>query len=332
MRVAVIGTGNMGRHHVRVYKELGANLVAIADISSDAKRIAKKYDCKFYNNFREMIKNEKPDAVSIAVPTSHHYTVAKFCLENGIDVLVEKPITNNLDHAKDLLDISDREDRILMVGHIERFNPAVHAIKNIVDSGDMGDIMSLIARRVGIFPPQIKDASVFIDLGVHDIDIFRYILNREPEKIYALGTKSLINSREDNALIVMDFGDCNGVIHTNWITPIKIRELAITGTKGYAEMDYIHQTVKLYRSNYTKEFYEDYGDFIVTFSKPYIHDVTVDKDEPLKLEIKHFLKCVAEHKKPIVSGYDGYIALKLALIAYKSSKKKEAIEVPKELT
>ncbi len=325
MRVAVIGVGNMGKNHARVYYELSdVELVAVADISPKAKEIAKKYRCKYYKNYEEMVKKERPDAVSIAVPTSLHYKVAKTCIEHGINVLIEKPITSTLKEAEELIKIA--RDVVLMVGHIERFNPAVIKLKEVLDKKEFGEIVSIIARRVGIFPPQIKDADVFLDLAVHDLDIFTYILNEMPKKIYASSGKGIIKNREDNAVIMAEYENTVAVLHVNWITPVKIRNMFITGDRGYGELDYISQRLKIFRTIYEKE-YSDFGDFIIKFSSPIANEVEVKKEEPLKLEIKHFLQCINKSKKPIVGGEEGYNALKLAVLARKACRSGKVVRV-----
>ena len=323
--MAVIGVGNMGKNHARVYYELNsAELVAIADISQKAKEIAKKYKCKYYKDYKEMIRKEKLDAVSIAVPTSLHYKVAKDCIEMGINILIEKPITANLEEAEELIKIS--KDVVLMVGHIERFNPAVIKLKDIIKKRKIGEIVSIIARRVGLFPKQINDTDVFLDLAVHDLDIFTYLHNTLPKKIYASSGRGIIEDKEDNAIILAEYESSVAVLHVNWITPVKIRSMLITGDKGYCELDYISQRLRMFRSIYEKD-YGDFGDFIMKFSSPVVIEAEIKKEEPLKLEIKHFLECVEKSKKPIVGGEEGYNALKLALLARKACRSGEIIKV-----
>jgi UDP-N-acetylglucosamine 3-dehydrogenase len=173
---------------------------------------------------------------------------------------------------------------------------------------------------VGIAPPRIKDASVIVDLGVHDIDICNYLLDSQPDNIFASGGRALINNREDYAHIFLQYGKANVFIQVNWITPVKVRILNVTGTKGYAELDYISQRLTMYQTKIDTTF-DDYGDFVVKFGKPVTIEAEVQKQEPLKLEIEHFVKCVQDGGKPLVSGEEGLAALEIALKAQEMCKK-----------
>lgn len=324
IKVAVIGLGNMGKHHVRNYSELeDSELVAVCDLQQDLiDEFSKKYNCKGYTDLDLMLKQESIDAVSITVPTALHFPIAKLIIENKINVLIEKPICDSVEKANKLLKLSKENNVIIMVGHIERFNPAVLKLKEIIDEGKLGKITSLISRRVGAFPAQIKDANVIIDLAVHDIDIFSYMLGKQPDNVFANAGRALIDGREDYAEILLTYGDQNGMMQVNWITPIRIRNLSITGTKGYAELNYMTQELKLFESNYHED-HDDFGDFIIKFGNPTQTEVTVEKKEPLAQELSHFLKCVSTNTQPLISGETGIQALKTALQVMQIMKKKD---------
>ncbi len=313
--VAVIGTGNMGRNHVRTYSEMdGVKLVAIADISENAKQLAEKFGCKYYRNYMDMLTKEKLDAVSVCVPTSMHHAVAKDVISKGVSLLIEKPITRDVKEAEEIVKLAKVAGVKLAVGHIERFNPAVRKLKEIMDAGRLGDVTSIISRRVGLFPPQIKDANVVIDLAVHDIDVCNFLLGRKPDKVLCESGSAIISKREDYADIFMKYGSANAFIQVNWITPVKIRQLNITGTKGYAELNYITQELVLYESNYEKQ-YADFGDFVLKFGEPKKVVVDVQKGEPLRLELEHFIYCIQNNKQPEVDGREGLSVLRTALEA-----------------
>ncbi|GBE55104.1 MAG TPA: Gfo/Idh/MocA family oxidoreductase [Euryarchaeota archaeon] len=322
INVAVIGTGNMGRNHVRVYSEIDdVNLVAVSDINENTgKKISQKFKCQYYKDYKEMISKEKIDAVSIAVPTGHHEGVALECLKHNIHVLIEKPITDTIDKGERLWQKAREYGVLLMVGHIERYNPAVIALKKIMDEGRLGKIISIVAKRVGVFPPQIKDANVILDLGIHDLDLFNYMLGKEPREVYTKGGTALGSEREDHALIMLDYGDVSCFAQTNWITPVKIRNLAVTGTKGYAELNYITQELNIFESVYEKT-HDSFGDFILEFGTPNEIKLSVKKEEPLKLEIKNFINAVQGKSAPLVTGDDGIKALKIALKSIESYRK-----------
>ncbi len=314
LNVAVIGLGNMGKHHVRNYSEIETvELVAVCDLQKKlTDEFSDKYKCNGYTDLSAMLNNEAIDAVSITVPTALHYPIAHEVISKKIHVLIEKPICDTIEKAEKLLNLADENNCIVMIGHIERFNPAVQKLKEIIDKGDLGKVTSLISRRVGAFPAQIKDANVIIDLAVHDIDIFSYILNKQPDNIYGNAGSALINGREDYAEIMLTYGDQNGMMQVNWITPIRIRKLSVTGTKGYAELNYMTQELKLYESNYHED-HDDFGDFIIKFGNPTEHHIPIEKKEPLAEELKHFITCIETNTKPLIHGRVGIQALKTAL-------------------
>ena len=316
INVGVIGVGNMGKHHARVYSEMKeCRLVAVSDVDEEkGKKIAKQHNCEYYKNFQEMLKDI--DAVSIAVPTVFHKAVALECIKAGKHVLIEKPIADTVENAKEIIEAAKRNRVKVAVGHVERFNPGVQRLKSMMKKGELGTITTVLARRVGVFPPQIKDANVIIDLAVHDIDILNYLLGKMPTRIHAEAGKALISRREDYADILLKYDGINAFVQVNWITPIKIRSLAITGTKGYAELNYVTQEFMLYKSKYEKKF-ETFED-IVKFAEPEIIRIKVRKSEPLKEELKDFISCIKSNKQPLVSGEDGLKALELALDIVKS--------------
>jgi len=298
-RIGVIGIGNMGSHHLRVYSEISdIDLVAVSDINKDLFEKAEEiYDINFYESYLDMIENERLDIVSICVPTVYHYQVAKDCIERGINVLLEKPITDSINTAEELLELADGKNLKLLVGHIERFNPAVKKLKEIIDNGKIGNIISVIARRVGIFPPQIKDANVAVDLAIHDIDIINYLLDSLPTEVNINSQKSLIKERADSVEFFLKYKNVSAYIQANWITPVKIRKLSITGDKGYVEMDYVNQKIELYESNYEKIETKSFKDYVLKFSQPDKTVISVAKKEPLKEEILYFIDCVEENIK-----------------------------------
>jgi len=314
LRVGVVGLGNMGKNHVRNYAQIhGASLVAVCDVSHDlATSFASEYHCQGFTSLEEMVATCPLDALSITVPTVHHYSVASFLIQKGLHVLVEKPIADTVSHATSLVNLAEQHRVVLMVGHIERFNPAVQKLKSIITEGTLGKITSLIAKRVGAFPAQIKDANVIIDLAVHDIHIFSYLLDQQPSDVYGKAGSALAQGREDYAELFLSYGDQHGLIQVNWITPIRIRNLAVTGTKGYIELNYMTQELVLYESNYSQDF-DTFGDYIIKFGLPNRQEIRLEKREPLQEELLHFLTCIRTKTTPVVSGENGIRALETAL-------------------
>ncbi|RLJ08827.1 MAG: gfo/Idh/MocA family oxidoreductase [Candidatus Aenigmatarchaeota archaeon] len=326
VKVAVIGTGNMGRHHARVYSELGeSELVAVTDINKrKGKQIAKKFKCKFYSDYKTMLKNESVDAVSVAVPTFLHKEVSLGCIEEGKHVLVEKPIAKTLEDAKTIINYAKKKKIKLAVGHTERFNPAVQKLKELIQKNRLGKIITISAKRVGLLPPQIRDANVIIDIAVHDIDVFNYLLEKKPTKIYATAGKALIAKREDYADILMKYDGTNAFIQVNWVTPVKIRTLSVTGIKGYAELNYMTQDLFLFKSDWSYIREKTFTD-IKKLGTPKKKRIKIQKEEPLKRELRSFLNWIKTGKKHPCTGKEGLLALETAYKVIESYKKSEPV-------
>ena len=314
MRIGIIGIGVMGEYHTRVYSEIAAtnpdiHLVGIADINkAHVEALAKKYGTKAYDDYNQLLDSHL-DAISICVPTSMHAEVAIKAIQKGIrGILVEKPISDNLNDANDIVKFARDKGVVLTVGHVERYNPAVLLLKNILDSDRLGHIVSISAKRVGIRPPRIKDTGVIIDLAVHELDIIPYLFGAIPIDVCALAGEG-DNGLEDWASIILRFSEQRaGIIETNWLTPRRIRTLDITGMKAVAHLDYIDQTVTISENEMEEE-------------------IKFTKQEPLRKELQHFINVVRGNETPLVTGEDGIKALKLALAAVESYKTGSVIKV-----
>ncbi len=315
INIAVIGLGNMGRHHVRVYSENPkVNLVGLCDSNAQlGAQFKDKYNVNYYLDYKQLITEQKPDAISIVASTRLHYDMAKYAIEHGVHVLVEKPIADTVDKANDLIELAKKHNVKLMVGHIERFNPSVQVVGQLVKAGEIGDIMSISTKRIGGFPGQIKDANVLIDLAVHDIDIIHTLIGQsKPSKLMINSGMAITEDCDDYADILLNYNGISAYIQVNWITPSRIRTLTVTGNKGHIHMDYITQTVMLYKSKVTKTTSET-GE--VTIGLPVSDPIPVDvpKKEPLVAELDHFITCIQTDASPLVSGENGRDALAIAL-------------------
>jgi len=309
IRVGVIGTGAMGQNHVRNYSEMeGVELAGISDV--DQKRVeamATQFKTKAYTDYKKMLADGL-DAVSVVVPTKLHKQVVLDALEAGVHILVEKPIADTAENADTMISAAKKAGKILMVGHIERFNPAVIKLKEIIDSGTLGKIVSISTKRVGPYNPRIRDVGVILDIGVHDIDVISYLYGKKINSVYAIAGAD-IHSFEDHASIILRM-DHNfaGVVETNWLTPHKVRQLTAIGVKGVAYLDYINQTVQLHDNEW-------------------IRKAKVEPSEPLRNELKYFVDCVAKGKDPKPCGEDGKHALEVAMAAIRSYQEERLIEV-----
>ncbi|MEM3832344.1 MAG: Gfo/Idh/MocA family oxidoreductase [Thermoprotei archaeon] len=302
IKIGVIGSGFWGRNHARVLKEINdAELVFIADIDvSKAEEIGKRFNVEFFKDYKEALSKHDVDAVTICTPTSTHYEIAMGVIKRGINVLIEKPVTGDLMKALRLSEAA-RDSKIkTMPGFIERFNPAVNYLKQLIDKGKIGHIITIIAERVSRRPDRIKDVGVLHDLGMHDIDVIRYITNKQVKSVYSIIGK-IQGTYEDYALMILNLEDnITSFISTNWLTPRKIRTLKVTGSEGIITIDYITQEITIENNEGT--------------IKPYI-----EYSEPLKRELQHFIN-VIKGEKPLVTLDDAIIALSIIDSALKSAK------------
>ncbi len=309
IRIGVIGTGAMGQNHVRIYSEMdGVELVGISDI--DKKRVeamATQFKTKAFTDYKKMLA-EGLDAVSVVVPTKLHKQVVLDALDAEVHVLVEKPIADTTENADMMIAAAKKAGKILMVGHIERFNPAVIKLKEIIDSGALGKIVSISTKRVGPYNPRIRDVGVILDIGVHDIDVISYLYGKRINSVFAVAGAD-IHSFEDHASIILRMNhNFAGVVETNWLTPHKVRQLTAIGVKGVAYLDYIKQTVQLHDNKW-------------------IRKAKIEQSEPLKNELVYFIDCVTAGKTPNPCGEDGKHALEVAMAAIRSYEEGRLIEV-----
>ncbi|HTX61932.1 MAG TPA: Gfo/Idh/MocA family oxidoreductase [Methanobacterium sp.] len=311
INVGVIGVGAMGQNHVRVYSKIKhANLMAISDLMKGTlAEVSKEYHTVGYVDYENVFEMPEIEAVSICVPTTYHYQVVMSAIEHGKNVLVEKPIAFTLDEAKEMVDAAYDAGVKLATGHVERFNPAVLEAKRLIDEGVIGEVVSASAKRVGPFPPRIKDVGVTIDLAIHEVDIMFYLFDSPVSRVYAnMGSRLEKCEYEDHAELMMKFENGTvGVLETNWLTPYKKRQLEIIGVDGIISIDYIDQAVKVYGKNAQK--------------------VNVKHKEPLKEELNSFLSSVVNNEEPKITGEDGIHALKVVLAAMKSAKSKKPINM-----
>jgi UDP-N-acetylglucosamine 3-dehydrogenase len=302
LRAGVVGVGAMGKNHARLYAELtSVELIGVADVNETlAISVAQSYGCKAFTDYNSLL-DENLDALSIAVPTTLHKKIALDAMKKEINVLIEKPVADTIENADEVIKAA-RENKVkLMVGHVERFNPAIVKLRELIDSGLLGNVVSISAKRVGPYSPRIRDVGIVIDLGTHDIDIMSYLYGEKVKEVYA-SAGSVVHSYEDHAIITLNFNNGgSGVIDTNWLTPHKVRNLTVIGSKGIAEVNYIEETLRI-------------------FDQEWVRDAKIEKEEPLKLELMHFIDCVQNDREPLVSGEQGKHALEVALAAVESAR------------
>jgi len=329
LKVAVIGTGSMGKNHARVYSEMkNVELVAVCDSNKKiGADIAKAYKIKFYDYHKELLKKENLDAASVCVPTKFHRDVACDFIKKNINVLVEKPIASNLGEAQEITDLAEKNKIKLMIGHIERFNPVVMQAKKRIKRNELGKIYKVHCVRIGPSARRISDVGVVIDLAVHEIDILKYIIDSSIKRVYAETAQRIHSTHEDLLIGTIRFdNDILGVINANWVTPRKFREITITGEKGMFVANYLTQDLDFYENDFVRK-NVNYQDYSMTIIEGRKISLKIKKSEPLRNELESFIKCVQKNTMPEVTGQDGLEALKIAQKFIESSKSNKVVEL-----
>src|SRR5579872_2409291 len=298
LRVGVIGAGIMGSNHARVLAGLPEiNLVGVVDpLPAHRTRVTELANCRTFDRFDDLIA-EGVDAVTIAAPTHFHHEIALACIAQKIHVLVEKPIASSVEEGREIVEAARGAGVTLMVGHVERFNPAVAAVKQAL-AGE--DILSIAITRVGPFPPRMSNVGVVIDLAVHDIDLIRWFTESDIVEVQPQ-LWSAVAEREDIALL--QFRTASGVlahINTNWLTPFKARNVTVATRGKYVMGDLL-----------TRQVTECFG-FKPDGSYSMRH-LPVAYDEPLRAELIAFLHAARGGSAPAVTGDEGVASLEIAI-------------------
>jgi predicted dehydrogenase len=301
IKVGVIGVGSMGKNHVRSYAALKhvCDLVGLFDVDQErSKEMAKSYGVKSFSSIAELLK--EVDAVNIATPTTTHYDIALQAIEQGKHILIEKPITNKIDEANEILKKAKEKKLIVQVGHIERFNPAIKALPDMLKEEN---IVAIDIQRMGPYDPRIDDTDVIQDLMIHDIDVVSSLIDSEIVKVSAFARR--VASEEHMDFAVANYQTDNDVIVTltaSRATNKKVRKMSITTEKSFIELDYIGRKITRTRrgngdenQNKQREYEESYE----------------NEEEPLKMQLTHFVNSIENKTQPLITGHDGLEALKL---------------------
>ncbi|OIO38700.1 MAG: hypothetical protein AUJ72_02040 [Candidatus Omnitrophica bacterium CG1_02_46_14] len=293
LKIAVIGAGKIGSRHAEIYSKLpGIELVGVCDIIEQrAKEAAHQYKTKSFRDHRELLGHV--DAASVVVPSNAHHVISKDFLEHNVHLLVEKPFTTTLAQADELLVIAKEKNLIIQVGHIERFNSAIRAIKNIIKIPRF-----IECHRLGPYDPRVTDVGVTLDLMIHDIDIVLDLVKSPIKYVDAVGA-NILSKTEDisNARIRFENNSvCD--LTASRVTKDVMRKIRIFQDDAYISMDYVKQEAAIY-----------------TREDNHIHHRIIDikKSNSLKEELSAFVDCVRYGKQPLVSGVEGRAALALAL-------------------
>lgn len=326
IKVAVIGVGAMGKSHARVYSNMdNVKLIAVSDNNNElAKDIGNKYKINYYSNYKEMLKKESLDAISVCVPTKLHKKIAVDCIRNKLEVLVEKPIAATVKEAKKIISESRKNNVKLMVGHIERFNPVVTELKKRIENGQLGKIYKVHCVRLSPFPQRIVDVGVIVDLAIHEIDILKHIVGSKIKRLYAETAQRIHSEHEDLLIGTIRFeNNILGVINANWLTPKKVREITVTGEKGMFVANYLTQEFYFYENEFAKN--PNYNSNFMNVVEGRKIRIKVRQQEPLKNELRAFTESILKNKRMPVTGEDGLNALYIAQKFIESSKKNKVM-------
>lgn len=304
----------MGQNHARIYSELG-NLVGVYDaLPESAQKVAKRLGTIAYGSVEALLVDV--DAVSVCTPTTNHFEVAREAIRRGRAALVEKPFTGEELEARALCELAEEKEVTLASGFVERFNPVVEATKKLLAAGKMGRLVSIGSRRVSSFPFRIRDVGVIKDLAIHDIDVIRYMTGQEVLSVSALGGRMNGLKYEDHANLLMRMSEgVNATIEVNWLTPMKVRTVAMTCSSGFALMDYTDQSLEFASAKAGELDITNLSQVPMELNTQHLF---VKKEEPLKRELEAFIKAADANEKAVVDGWDALANIRVCNSALRS--------------
>jgi predicted dehydrogenase len=328
IQFGVIGLGYWGPNYVRIFNELDeTKLKYCCDLEDDKlEKLEKCYNSiEITKDYRDMIQDPKLDAVVIITPPNTHYSIGRDCLEHDKHVLIEKPLATNSKDCEELIKLADEKKKILMVGHVYKYNPGVRKIKDIISSGEIGKIFYCSAIRIGLGPIR-KHASALWDLAIHDVTIATYILNSLPDSVNAIGESYIQGGIEDVVFLTFSFPDkIKYNINVSWYSPEKIRETLVVGSKKMVIFDDVNksETIKIFERILDKGLLNStprYSDHQLIVKEGDIYIPRVEQSEPLKNQVKHFIKCIKNNEQPLSNGNDGLNIVRILEAAERSMK------------
>jgi len=309
VKVGVIGAGKWGLNHIKSLKKINCEFVGISDKDHSKKEIAEEYKIKFFPDYADLLK--EVDAVTVATPTDLHYKTVKDCINAGVNVLVEKPITSNTKESEELVKLAKRKKLILSVGYLFRFNNSIKKLKQLLEK--VGEIQYITCRYIHSTKPPRKDSGAIINLGIHPVDIINFITDKKPVSVYAKKKNLLSNKFEDSAIITLDYKDFFATIEVSCTHPEKRRDIWIIAEKEKIYVDYFNQTITRYP-------------LVVTYENIDRKEPIEEKimpNESLKDELEYFLNLVRNKKNNdlINIGKENYYTTRASELAIESAEK-----------
>jgi len=318
IKLGVIGAGKWGKNHLRVYSQLPVNLVGLADIDESKKALAEEFKTNFFSDYHRMLP--LVDAVSVVVPTNLHYQVVKDALAAHRHVLVEKPVTNDSQKTKELVELAKSSGLLLSVGYLYRFNPAVRKLKELIAAA--GTLQYITARYIHSSNPPRRDSGAVLNLGIHMVDILNFVLDVRPKRVYCKRVNFIHPEREDSALILLDYDDFFASVEVSSCHPEKKRDAWVIAGNEKIYADFLEQQVIRFPIKVSEE-------EVVTGREIKEHII---KNEPLNEQLKYFVDLVencnnGKFSEIVNLGEEEYYTTRICELALKSAESKRDLEV-----
>lgn len=333
INIGLIGFGYWAQNYYRLLQEISyANLVWIADTNPRVTKnfTQKKNNIKITSDYFDILKDSSINAVIVATPASTHGKICLDVMNAGKHILVEKPLCADYKEALKIQDNFKKYNKVLMVGHTFLFNPAVKFLKEYIKTKKLGEMFYLYSTRTNLGPVR-NDVNVLFDLASHDISTFLYLIGREPQKVYAQGSGIKRKNFPDTAFITLKFPDnLMAHCHVSWLDPVKIRKLTIVGGKQMAVFDDMDSSEKIKIYDKGASFYpkgKSYGEWIVSLRLGDVWVPHISFEEPLKIQLKHFIDCLRFGKKPRISLDHAISVVKILEAANMSFRKGRGINL-----
>jgi predicted dehydrogenase len=317
VNVAVTGMGYWGPNLARNFAALpGAHLSSVCDVREEAlSRMGQQYPkTRLTTEYRELLNNPAVDAVVIATPAETHYGLAKESLHAGKHTLVEKPLAMTVDQCRELIDLADRLSRVLMVGHVFRYNAAVQKLKSYIESGELGQVHYISSNRLNLGRIR-QDINAMWNFAPHDISIITYLLDMMPSQVNARGFSYIQEGVEDVVFMTLCFPNgASANVHISWLNPRKVRAMTVVGSRKMAVYDDVSADAKIqiYDKGVTKQpdlaslgDFDTFGEFQLLLRAGDVLIPKIDFVEPLRVECQHFVDCIMNGSRPITDGRDG---------------------------
>jgi UDP-2-acetamido-3-amino-2,3-dideoxy-glucuronate N-acetyltransferase len=317
LKVLLIGLGRWGQVHLKTWRQLGVELL-VCDASAAALEQAKPLALKAGPDYRELLA--EADVVDVVTPAPSHHAIVTECLNAGKDVICEKPLTLKSEEGYELAELAHAKHRILQVGHVFRFEPCVDAVRQLVNEGRIGKVRYILSHFMGFKRPR-SDGGVAVSDAIHFIDLVSYLLQKQPKKVTAILRDYFERGMDDTAFVTLDFGPETAHIEAGYFPPERRRDLQVMGEKGSIVCDFLapREKVKIFGHAH-----EHKGSEWVAIEGETI-SIDVPEDEPLRRELKDFMRCVEKRTPPLVDGYAGAHAVATIEAAVRSAREEQTV-------